>query len=527
MDNTEKNYNSNKIPKSSKQIQYMELNEDDDEEDKISENEKKDKFDDKLNIDNIYSEIISKNGNKINLAGKDLSTENSKTLLNNLYKKYPNATEIDINNCNLEQFPKILLNFKKLTTFDLRNNNFTDFESLSEDLSNYNNLTDLKIDLIDQNQVLMILSQIPKLIFLNGKSTKEAVAIVDLEEKDIEDISLQNELEIYNDIINKLNEKEEKIKQNLKSENDNDNNNNDNKNDSTIYLFSTEFQNKLSEEAEKIKNNLNNNLPNYIYANYVIKSQFELKKMLSQKFLSFLSVEDKNIGNLIFDSVFKTGEKLVEIVNNLFPKIEEKTDSLRNQLEEAWKIADEITDYEGKYKETKKEKEILASNIELMKIKMKKLEEENNAITQKLLQIPKEFEKINSENSLIKNNSDINKNENQNKKLENTSNINKDMDKDSSKYFFLKSNNNNSNYSLTNNSMNNINMNNYNKANESKNDFLTSSKPKILTLKITKDIMNEIYNSKVIFDRKCYEKIKMDFFFHSIKITGKAEDYIN
>ena len=508
MDNTEKNYNSNKIPKSRKQMQYMELNEDDDEEDKISENEKKDKFDDNLNNDKIYSEIISKNGNKINLAGKDLSTENSKTLLNNLYKKYPNATEIDINNCNLEQFPKILLNFKKLTTFDLRNNNFTDFESLSEDLSNYNNLTDLKIDLTDQNQVLMILSQIPKLIFLNGKSTKEAVTIVDLEEKDIEDISLQNELEIYNDIINKLNEKEEKIKQNLKSENDNDNNNNDNKNDSTIYLFSTEFQNKLSEEAEKIKNNLNNNLPNYIYANYVIKSQFELKKMLSQKFLSFLSVEDKNIGNLIFDSVFKTGEKLVEIVNNLFPKIEEKTDSLRNQLEEAWKIADEITDYEGKYKETKKEKEILASNIELMKIKMKKLEEENNAITQKLLQIPKEFEKINSENSLIKNNSDINKNENQNKKLENTSNINKDMDKDSSKYFFLKSNNNNSNYSLTNNSMNNINMNNYNKANESKNDFLTSSKPKILTLKITKDIMNEIYNSKVIFDRKCYENGK-------------------
>ena len=40
----------------------------------------------------------------------------------------------------------------------------------------------------------------------------------------------------------------------------------------------------------------------------------------------------------------------------LFPKIEEKTDSLRNHLEKAWKIADEITDFEGKYKEAKKEK---------------------------------------------------------------------------------------------------------------------------------------------------------------------------
>ncbi len=38
----------------------------------------------------------------------------------------------------------------------------------------------------------------------------------------------------------------------------------------------------------------------------------------------------------------------------LFPKIEEKTDSLRNQLEEAWKIAKEsvsIVDLDKKYLE--------------------------------------------------------------------------------------------------------------------------------------------------------------------------------
>ena len=197
----EKNYNSNKIPHNKKQMKYMDLNEDDDEEN-ISENENKDKFEaDDFNDDKKIEELISKNGNKINLSGKDLSKVNSQILLNNLYKKYPNATEIDINNCNLEKFPKILLNFKKLISFDLRNNNFLDFESLSEDLSNYNYLTDLKVDLTDQNQVLMILSQIPKLIFLNGKSTKEAVTIVDLDEKDIQDISLQNEVESFNEII--------------------------------------------------------------------------------------------------------------------------------------------------------------------------------------------------------------------------------------------------------------------------------------------------------------------------------------
>ena len=49
----------------------------------------------------------------------------------------------------------------------------------------------------------MILSQIPKLIFSNGKSTKDAVTIVDLDEKDIQDISLQNEVEIFIEIMNK------------------------------------------------------------------------------------------------------------------------------------------------------------------------------------------------------------------------------------------------------------------------------------------------------------------------------------
>ena len=504
----EKNYNSNKIPHNKKQMKYMDLNEDDDDEN-ISENENKDKFEaDDINDNKKIEELISKNGNKINLSGRDLSKVNSQILLNNLYKKYPNVTEIDLNNCNLEKFPKILLNFKKLISFDLRNNNFLDFESLSEDLSNYNYLTDLKIDLTDQNQVLMILSQIPKLIFLNGKSTKEAVTIVDLDEKDIQDISLQNEVESFNEIINKLNEKEEHSNINLNNNKNDNQQNNNNQNDSSIYVFSTEFQNKLYDEAEKIKNNLNNNLPNYIYANNVIQSQLELKKMLSNKFLSFLSEEDKNIGKLIIDSILRSGERLVELVNALFPKIEEKTDSLRNQLEEAWKIADEVTDYEGKYKEIKKEKDLLASNLELFKIKVKKLEEENDTITQKLLQIPKEIEKKSSETSLIKNDTEINNNlksDFQNKKSEKSLNSKaniKDLDKESSKNFFLK-NNNNSNYSLTNNSM----INN-NKTNDNKNDFILNTKPKILSLKTAKEIMNEIYNSKIIFDKKCYESGK-------------------
>ena len=503
MDEEEKKYNSNKEKSNTMKAQYMKFNEDEDDEDNISESEKKDTYDINSNESN-NSEYISKNGNKINLSGKDLSTESSKILIKNLYKKYPNITELDINNCNLEIFPKILLNFKKLVSFDLRNNNFIDFETLAEDLATYNNLTDLKIDLTDQNQVLIILSQLPKLIFLNGKSTKEAVTIVDLEEKDIQDISLQNEVEIFNDIINKLSEREEQI-------NATKNLDNNNQTESIISLFSTEFQNKLYDEAEKIKNNLNNNLPNYMYANYVIKSQLALKKVLAKKYLSFLNKEDKDIGNIIFDTVFKTAERLVELLNMLFPKIEEKTDSLRNQLEEAWKIADETTNFEVKYKQIKKERDIMSANLDIFKLKFKKIEEENNVMTEKLMNIQKEMEKKSSNDNLMnsinnKENISINKNSPESKKPENNISL-KDFDKGSKIY--LNKNINNSNYSLTNNGNNLDQNNNCNLSkNENNQNQIFKTKYKILSLKSMKELIIEIYNSKIIFDKKCIENGK-------------------
>ena len=511
MDEEEKKYNTNKTPKSQSHAQYMKLNEEEEDE-IISEGEKKDTYDINTSDSNSdYTMYVSKNGNKINLSGKDLSTETAKILLNNLTKKYPNTNELDINNCNLEIFPKILLNFKKLTSFDLRNNNFIDFESLAEDLSSYNNLTDLKVDLTDQNQVLLILSQIPKLIFLNGKSTKEAVTIVDIEEKDIQDISLQNEVEIFNDIINKLNEREEQLN-NKKNEQENNKDKIQNTNsESSVSIFSTEFQNKLYEEAENIKNNLNNNLPNYMYANYVIKSQLILKKMLANKYLSFLDKEDKHIGKMIFDSVFKTGERLVELLNALYPKIEEKTDSLRNQLEEAWKIADEITDFEIKYKQARKDKDIMAANLDLFKLKYKRLEEENNVMTKKLMNINKEIEKKNSEDNIMnstlnKENMTFNKNSPESKKQQSSISL-KEVEKDSK--IFLSKNINNSYYSLSNNGNNSIQNNNTSirKNSDDKNQYFRP-KNKILSLKIVKDIISEIYTSKATFDKKCIESGK-------------------
>ena len=429
--------------------------------------------DNKPNINNNENDIIIsqdnidsytyKNGNKLVLSGINLQIKENQELLNKLISSHLTAIEVDLSNCNLNIFPEVLYKLKHLSILDLRNNEFQNFDKLVQKLVLLNNLTDLKIDLVDQNQVLLILSTIPRLIFLNGKSTKEAITIVDLDEKEIEDISLQNDLEIYNEIVNKINIIE-------KDQN-----------------FVCNFQNKLYEEAEKVKNCLNNNAPNYIYANIVIQSQFELQKLLANKFLSFLEENNKNIGDLLFKSIFKSGERLIELINNLYPKIEEKTDGLRTQLEEAWKSAEDIGNFENKYNEMKKLKDIISGENELIKIKMNKLENENKIMLDKLIILSNNNKNINIENEINNNNQIISKNNSISNYNESKHLINIE-----SKIYLENDNNNNID--------NNIQQNN--NKNKTEINIIT---PKILSIKNTKDIIQEIYNNKSIYDQKCYE----------------------
>ena len=417
-----------------------------------------------------------KNGNKLVLSGINLRVQENQELLKKLISSHLTAIDVDISNCNLNSFPEILFQLKHLSKLDLRNNEFQNFEELVQKLILLTNLTDLKIDLVDQNQVLMILSSIPRLIFLNGKSTKEAITIVDVDEKDIEDISLQNDLQVYNELVNKINMKE-------KDQN-----------------FVNDFQNKLYEEAEKVKACLNNNVPNYIYANVVIQSQFELQKILAKKFLSFLDENNKSIGEILFKSIFKSGERLVELMNNLYPRIEEKTDGLRTQLEEAWKSAEDIGDFENKFNEMRKLKDIMAGENELIKIKMNKLENENKVMMDKLYLFGNKMI-----NSSVENNS-INQMISKNSSTNNFNNESKHLINIESKIFLENDNNNNIiNKKINNNNEKNIEKeNNYPDLPKNKTD-LNLITPKILSIKGAKDIMQEIYNNKTIYDQKCYE----------------------
>ena len=428
------------------------------------------------NNDENFSSYTHKNGNKLVLSGINLQVPQNQELLNKIISSHMSVIEVDLSNCNLKSFPEIIFKLKHISILDLRNNEFQNFEELVQKLSLLTNLTDLKIDLVDQNQVLLILSTIPRLIFLNGKSTKEAITIVDVDEKDIEDISLQNDLQIYNEIVNKINMKDK---------------------DQT---FVTDFQNKLYEEAEKVKTCLNNNVPNYIYGNVVIQSQFELQKILAKKFLSFLDEYNKSIGEILFNSIFKSGERLVDLMNNLYPRIEEKTNGLRTQLEEAWKSAEDIGDFENKFIEMKKIKEIMEGENEIIKIKMNKLEKENKVMMDKLNQ------NINMDN----NTNNININTNFRDQIISKNNSNNNLNKESKHLInieskiFLENDVNNNIENTKSDKIDKNNDNNYPDLSKNKTDVNLIT-PKILSIKSAKDIMQEIYNNKSIYDQKCYE----------------------
>ena len=415
--------------------------------DKISNNNENNGY--ILDVDNQKNLncFVSNDGNKISLSGIDLSTLDGKILLNNTLEKFPYVSELIINKCNLEKMPGQVLSLQNLSYLDIRENNFSDFKNLINELSQIKKLSNLFIDITDQDQVLITLTQLPKITLLNGKPTKDAVTIVDVDLKDIEDISLQNEIDDYNEILNRFNEKEPNQE------------------------FTKEFQQKIYKEGEIIKECLNKNVPNYMYANITLKSQFELQKKLAAKYLSFLDENDSLIGNIIFKIIFITCDKLVRLINNLYPKIEGKTDILRNQLETAWKAATELADYESQYKILKNEKQILEFKYNEIIKKQNGLEKENQIMAKQLFNTDAldKNRRNNIRNFKNKLNSNLYQKQNKNKK--------------STKNYTDNSNNLNNNTSTNNNNFN--------------------PNKKLLSLKMLKDIMNEMYNSKAFYDKKC------------------------
>ena len=138
-------------------------------------------------------------------------------------------TSIDLSNKGLTELPKELLDYKEtLEILDISNNNFTDLNSVAEILSQFEKLTNLNIDLENEEDASLILQSLKYLKVLNGQATDEE------EEENNNNENNNNENNINENNINENNINEEndeplrqsELNQNAQSDNENENKNN-------------------------------------------------------------------------------------------------------------------------------------------------------------------------------------------------------------------------------------------------------------------------------------------------------------
>ena len=380
--------------------------------------------------------------------------------INDTSPEIMNISDINSDNillCNLSHnnltiLPENLKLLKNLISLDIRKNSFKDINNIIDYISQYKYLTDLKIDFTSSSQVQTLLNKVPNLLYINGKSTEEYITPIDVNKDLLDSIAIEKKLNEFNDLF--------VIFQN--------NFQNENKEDLSKDLHER-FQNLINEEANKInENNNGKSLPNFCLANNIIKSEVNLISFFINSFFEhsdLLNMENakndiakkiNDVLNLLFGTLFKIIEELytkIENTNKLKnKKIEFLLEYLNdNSVKSENKMVSFNEEYENLKKKYKKEKE-------LYNLKIEKLQRENKQITDSL--IKKGIDLSSSLNNINLNNSNISR---------------KTIDENNKNEIGIDA------------------------------TFLGLAGAKILTKKQMHDFINELYDSKIEYDKVCAE----------------------
>ena len=333
-------------------------------------------------------------------------------------------TSIDLSNKGLTELPKELLDYKEtLEILDISNNNFTDLNSVAEILSQFEKLTNLNIDLENENDASLILQSLKYLKVLNGQATDEE------EEENNNNENNNNENNINENNINEENDeplRQSELNQNAQSDNENENKNNENQieipevQDASLQSeinnfneivsnikkyyenqpdevneFSDYFQDILKVKIDYINDMINKSTPKYLYALNVYQSKLDIYSFLNQKVHSILkelsTLNKFNNSNLILDSLEKIEEfrsesekNINSIVNKMNKGITELSTNRKNDNIELSKQIKNLTNELNKLKKKNKEFEIST----------KTLQNENKSLNEKNRLLKKDNDKL-------------------------------------------------------------------------------------------------------------------------------------
>ena len=298
--------------------------------------------------------------------------------------------------------------------------------------------------------------------------------ILDLYDEDTLNISLEEEKPLFTKLYSKITEKISSVIPESEQNND----------------FLSNFENFFKNQIEIINSSVKNNEPNFIYATNVLVAKIKVFNFFNTKYLEdFLSKSDSdsaNILNLISENLTKATNTVIDIIK----KLEQKGNEINTFIEELQNKLNLTNQNELYIKQLNDKNKILNE-------KCIKLKEENELITQKLIN-NSFFNKYNnnSTNNFLENTNFENKNPNINPPLINTIPIsqlkNKSLNNDieNSKKTYIKQKISNP---LTHNNINN----NVELTN------LSLAGNRVFTLKMMKEIISNMYTSKISFDKKC------------------------
>lgn len=285
-------------------------------------------------------------------------------------------TQLNLKDKKMTNFNYNMKNYVNLTSIDLTNNPFEDFNEVIKTLTTIPNLKHLNISLSNKDQVHHILFSLPKLETLNNKHIHSTFYnIVDIVDEEIIGVSFEKEIKNFNEFYKGV---YDKIKRTNLAEN-----------------YKEDFQALIKEEIRKL-NSIPEGFPNYVYSTKVIESELAIYSFLWGKMTSAFELKDQKLGvftNNLFSRISFLYSLLLKIIYTLHPLIIEKSQKLTSQLDEAihsvGNVEKEINKYEQKfYNMTKDHEEIIRAQrdqIEILEKKVKVLEEENKKITSNLL----------------------------------------------------------------------------------------------------------------------------------------------
>ena len=307
---------------------------------------------------------------------------------------------------------------------------------------------------------------------------------LDLYDEDTLNISLEEEKPLFTKLYSSVNEKILSVK----NENDENNENNE---------FLSSFENLFKNQIDIINSCVKNNEPNFIYATNVLFAKIKIFNFFNtlylKNYLSQSDSESSKILSLINENLSKTINKMVDIIF----KLGQKSNKLNNEINEIMELQNKNNLNDVYIKQLEDENKLLNE-------KLNKLKEENELITKKLIN--------NNNNNFINNNNQLNNNikfvnkSNNNIKLKTKKiNIISNNIKDKSQNNKINNNSPDKKQNINNNIKD---LNRPNHSNINNNVSLTNlslAGNRVFTLKMMKDIIANIYSSKLAFDKKCLQ----------------------